>query len=72
MKDTEGLLPTPIEPSAERSDDLDPCADRVLGGALLGIESSGDSEPAARAARRAEIGLVPIDGPIWWKVDILP
>lgn len=72
MKDTDGLLPTPGPPSADRRDDLDPCADRVFGGALLDIVSSGDSEPATRAARRADNGLELAGGPGWWKVDILP
>lgn len=63
MKETEGLLPTPEAPSAERRDDRDPCAERVFGGALLGIVSSGDSDPAIRAARSADRGLVPAGGP---------
>lgn len=72
MKDTDGLLPTPAPPSAERRDDLDPCADRIFGGALLDSVSSGDSEPAIRAARRADNGLELVGGPGWWNVDILP
>ncbi len=65
MNDTEGLLPALGGPSAERSDDLDPWADLVLGGIFLGIMSSGDSDPATRAARRADNGLVPVGGPTW-------
>lgn len=60
MKETEGLLPTPRPPSAERRDDLDPCADRVFGRAFLSIISSGDSDPATRAARSADMGLEPL------------
>ena len=72
IKDTEGLLPTPTPPSAERRDDLDPCADRVFGGTFLDTVSSGDSEAATRAARRADNGLELVGGPGWWNVDILP
>lgn len=67
MKDTDGLLP-----SVERREDLDPCADRKFGCALLDTVSSGDSEPAIRAARRADKGLELVGGPGWWNVDILP
>lgn len=63
MKDTEGLRPVPLAPSAERRDDLDPCAERILGGTFLTAVSSGDSEPATRAFRRADIGLVPVAAP---------
>ena len=72
MKDTDGLLPTPVPPSAERRDDLDPCADRMFGGALLDTVSSGESETAIRAARSADKGLELVGGPVWWNVDILP
>lgn len=64
INETEGLLPTPEALSVERRDDLDPCADRLLSGGFLGSDSSGLTDPAARAARRADIGLVPVAGPI--------
>lgn len=64
MNETEGLRPTPDEPSAERRDERDPCADLVFGGTFLVIISSGDSEPAIRAARSADKGLVPVGGPV--------
>lgn len=59
MKETEGLRPTFGGPSADRRDDLEPCVDLMFGGTFFGILSSGLSDPATLAARRADMGLVP-------------
>ena len=62
MNDTEGLLPTPGVPSADLSDDLDPCEERLADGLWDG-RSVGDGVIKSRAARRADNGLEPAGGP---------
>jgi hypothetical protein len=58
--------------SAERREDFEPCAVRWLGGSFCGGDSVGDDEGMSRAARSADMGLVPVGGPTWWNVDRLP
>ena len=50
-------------PSADRRDDRDPCADRLMDGGLGDCRSVGDCEPLSRAALRAERGLELAGGP---------
>lgn len=44
----------------------------VVGFRLGEAGGDGDEAPDSLAARSAEIGLAPVVGPTWWKVDILP
>lgn len=63
MKDADDLRPMLGAPSADRSDDREPCADRGTDGGFGDCLSVGDCEPISRAALKAERGLELVGGP---------
>lgn len=72
-KDMDERLPWPEPPSPARAA-ARPAGLILLAMTFRGAESVGDGDvaPGSLAARRAEIGLAPVGGPTWWKVDKLP